>query len=104
MGKLLNSAIGNARQIVSAVCHGPSVFETLTFAGKDKPLKNIKATGFSDVEELAIPHNLTAPETTLKELGADYSKAENPWAPYVVSSGITSDGKAKFITGQNPAY
>jgi len=106
VGKLLQSAIENTRQIISAVCHGPTVFKALTLAGDSKGLEGVKMTGFSEEEETAVNLKGKVPfelESTLKEMGADYSQTDQLFAPYVVSGGQRENGKAKFITGQNPA-
>ncbi len=106
VGRLLQSAINSTSQIVSAVCHGPAIFKALTLACDSKALEGVKMTGFSEEEEAAanlkgkVPFEL---ESTLKEMGVDYSQTDQLFAPYIVSSGHIDNGKAKFITGQNPA-
>ncbi|MGV8125244.1 MAG: type 1 glutamine amidotransferase domain-containing protein [Candidatus Xenobiia bacterium LiM19] len=106
MGKLLKQAISSSRQVVCAVCHGPAVFKALYLAGEPKALAGVKMTGFSEKEEAAaslkgrVPFEL---ESTLKEMGVQYSQTDQLFSPYIVSSGHTENGKSKFITGQNPA-
>lgn len=106
VGKLLRHAINNSRQIVSAVCHGPAVFNALSLAGEPRALAGVKMTGFSEEEEAAaslkgkVPFEL---ESKLKEMGVDYSQTDQLFSPYIISSGQRENGKAKFITGQNPA-
>jgi putative intracellular protease/amidase len=102
MGRILRLFLNNNRQIITAVCHGPAAFKSL---GNDKVLEGIKMTGFSKEEEESaglmgkIPFEL---EPMLKSMGADYSQAEKLFSPYVVT-GMTGDGRVKFITGENPA-
>ncbi len=83
---------------VAAVCHGPAVLaEAKTLSG-DPLVKGKKVAGFTNSEEDAVQLTNIVPflvEDRLKELGGQYSKADD-WKPYVVTDGL-------LITGQNPA-
>lgn len=85
---------------VSAVCHGPIVFTQLVNPDDGSYFVKGKAiTCFTDVEEeqagltKAIPFLV---ESKLKELGANFENAKEPWGEHVVRDG-------QMITGQNPA-
>ncbi|RSH81474.1 hypothetical protein EHS25_006831 [Saitozyma podzolica] len=92
----------SALQPVSAVCHGPAALLSAVKPGTSEPLvKGVTVTGFSNDEEKqapvdadkALPYWL---ETKMKELGATYVKADEPWGVKVVwDQGI--------LTGENPA-
>ncbi|NJR43543.1 MAG: hypothetical protein HC767_13725 [Akkermansiaceae bacterium] len=59
----------------------------------------VQVTGFSNTEEAAVGKVEVVPfllEDKLKELGGEYSKADEDWAVYSVSD-------QRLITGQNPA-
>jgi putative intracellular protease/amidase len=82
---------------VSAVCHGPAVFTNVEVDGQPL-LKGRQATGFSNAEEDAVQLSEFMPfmlETRMKERGAKYVVADEPWGAKVVTDG-------KLITGQNP--
>ena len=86
-------------RIVSAVCHGPCGLLDVTLSSGEPLVKGRNVTGFSWREEElaqradAVPYSL---EDRLRELGASYSTAEKPFAPYVVEDN-------RLITGQNPS-
>ncbi|MFE1315852.1 type 1 glutamine amidotransferase domain-containing protein, partial [Streptomyces sp. NPDC058755] len=71
----------------------------VTLSNGDPLIKGKRVTGFSWPEEElanraeAVPYNV---QEDLKKLGADYSTAAQPFAPYVVEDG-------RLITGQNPS-
>ncbi|MDF3143719.1 MULTISPECIES: type 1 glutamine amidotransferase domain-containing protein [unclassified Streptomyces] len=85
-------------RIVSAVCHGPCGLLDVTLSNGEPLVKGKNVTGFSWREEElaqrdhAVPYSL---EDRLKELGAFYSIAEQPFGIHVVEDG-------RLITGQNP--
>ncbi|WP_026462169.1 type 1 glutamine amidotransferase domain-containing protein [Adhaeribacter aquaticus] len=83
---------------VAAVCHGPAVLAKAKAPDGSSLVKGKKVAGFTNSEEAAVQLTDIVPflvEDKLKELGGEYSKAED-WAPYVVTDGL-------LITGQNPA-
>ena len=83
---------------VALVCHAPAVLKNVE-AQDGTPLVAGKAvTGFTNDEEEAVGLTSVVPfllEDVLKQLGAQFSKAE-PFKPHVVREGL-------LITGQNPA-
>ncbi|KAK1749733.1 class I glutamine amidotransferase-like protein [Echria macrotheca] len=86
-------------KVLAAVCHGPGAFVNVTLAGGEHLLKGKEVTGFSNAEENIMGLSEVVPfllEDKLKEVGARYVKAEEPWGVKVVVDG-------KLITGQNPA-
>jgi len=86
-------------KVLAAVCHGPAAFVNVTLAGGEHLLKGKEVTGFSNAEEEIMGLTQVVPfllEDKLKEAGAKYVKAEEPWGVKVVVDG-------KLITGQNPA-
>ncbi|WP_299986847.1 type 1 glutamine amidotransferase domain-containing protein [uncultured Pontibacter sp.] len=83
---------------VAAVCHGPAVLAEAKAPNGEPLVKGKKVAGFTNTEEEAVQLTNIVPflvEDRLKELGGDYSKADD-WQPYVVTDGL-------LITGQNPA-
>lgn len=96
-GKIIATALSQQKP-VAAVCHGPAAL--IKAAEIDSEiLKGKKVTGFSTTEEQLAQRENNVPydlETKLKELGADYRKAEKPFTPFVLQDGL-------LITGQNPA-
>ncbi|EMG47160.1 GLX3 Glyoxalase 3 [Candida maltosa Xu316] len=89
--------------VVSAVCHGPAIFENLIDPKTKEPLiKGKKITGFTDVGEdilgvmdiMKKDHLLTIKEIAEKE-GATYIEPEGPWANFAIADG-------KIVTGVNP--
>ena len=85
-------------RIVSAVCHGPCGLLDVTLSNGEPLVKGRNVTGFSWREEElaqradAVPYSL---EDRLRELGAGYSTAVQPFVVLVVEDG-------RLITGQNP--
>ena len=83
---------------IAAVCHGQAALFRATKPNGDPLVKGEEVTGFSNEEEeqagtVALLPNLI--ETTLRELGGQYSHGD-AWQAHVVGSG-------KLITGQNAA-
>ena len=96
-GKIIVDALSKDKR-VAAVCHGPAALIKAAELNPDI-LKSKKITGFSTLEEKLAQRENNVPydlETKLKELGADYQKADKPFVPYVQQDGM-------LITGQNPA-
>ncbi|PAV68151.1 hypothetical protein WR25_12215 [Diploscapter pachys] len=84
---------------VAAVCHGVVGLLNIKLGDNSLLLKGRRVTGFSNTEEKLVELDKVVPFLTENELGArggEYSKADDPWAPYVVEDG-------SLITGQNPA-
>lgn len=97
---LINEFVA-AGKPVAAVCHGPIVFANVIKADGKHLLAGKEVTGFSNVEEDQVQMTKLMPfllEDKIKEAGATYVKADEPWGVKVVSA----DG-GKLITGQNPA-
>ncbi|CAK9438005.1 uncharacterized protein LODBEIA_P23690 [Lodderomyces beijingensis] len=90
--------------IVSAVCHGPAIFENLNLSSGEPLIKGKKITGFTDVGEKDLgldgiiekDHLLTVAGVAKKE-GAEYVSPKGPWDDFVVV-----DGNGRLITGVNP--
>ncbi|EKM59807.1 uncharacterized protein PHACADRAFT_138056 [Phanerochaete carnosa HHB-10118-sp] len=95
----LASAFFQAGKITAAVCHGPAALVGAVDAQGESIFKGREATGFSNVEEVKADKVKVVPfllEDRIKELGGNYTKADEAWAPKVVVSG-------NLITGQNPS-
>lgn len=83
---------------IAAVCHGPSALLSAKLSDGSHLLTGRNVAGFSNDEEVAAGHAGYMPyflETSLKEIGALYSKAPL-WQEHVQVSG-------RLVTGQNPA-
>jgi putative intracellular protease/amidase len=86
-------------RVVSTVCHGATGLLNVTLSDGEPLVKGKRVTGYSWPEEEladraeAVPYNL---QEELTKLGAEYSTAAQPFAPYVVEDG-------RLITGQNPS-
>lgn len=98
-GQLIVEAV-KANTTLGVLCHAPAALLPATDAATgDWVLKGRRMTGFTNSEEqiggLADKASWLV-ETRLVELGADYSKAAEPFAPYIVVDG-------ELYTGQNPA-
>jgi len=98
-GQLIVEAV-KSNTTLGVLCHAPAAL----LAANDKStgdwvLKGRKMTGFTNTEEeiagLADKAKWLV-ETRLVDLGAEYSKAAEPFASYVVVDG-------ELYTGQNPA-
>ena len=89
--------------VVSAVCHGPAIFDNLIDPNTGKPLIEGKTiTGFTDagetvlqVDSLMKDLGLESIEDIAKKLGAHYSAPSGPWDDYSIADG-------KLVTGVNP--
>lgn len=84
---------------ITSVCHGAVGLLNIHDENGDYLLKNKRATGFSNAEEKAVELDKLVPfltEDKMRERGANYEKADELWAPHVVTDG-------RLITGQNPA-
>lgn len=83
----------------SSVCHAPAVLANVALKDGTPLVKGKNVTGFCNVEETqvgladAMPYLL---EDRLKEVGAKFSVAAEPWGEHVVVDGV-------LVTGQNPA-
>lgn len=85
--------------VVAAVCHGVVGLLNIKLSDNSLLLKGRQVTGFSNIEEKLVELDAVVPFLTENELGArggNYSKADDPWAPFVVQD-------LRLITGQNPA-
>jgi len=85
--------------IVAAVCHGVAGLLNIKLSDNSLLLKDRQVTGFSNIEEKLVELDKVVPFLTENELGARggiYSKADDPWKPFVVCDG-------RLLTGQNPA-
>jgi len=85
--------------IVSAVCHGAMGLLNIKLSDGSLLIEGKRVTGFSNEEERLVEMDRVVPILTEDELskrGAEYQKAEEPWAPFAVSD-------QRLITGQNPA-
>lgn len=85
-------------RVVSAVCHGPAGLLNVPLSSGEPLVEGKDVTGFSSPEEEAAQRDDAVPfslQDELKNLGANYSMADKPFATYVVEDG-------RLITGQNP--
>ncbi|KAI5953489.1 HSP31 [Candida jiufengensis] len=89
--------------VVSAICHGPAIFDGLNDLKTGEPLiKGKRITGFTDkgeeilgvLEIMEKDHLLTIKQIAEKE-GATYVEPDGPWASFAVTDG-------KLVTGVNP--
>ena len=86
--------------LVSAVCHGPIALANVKLSNGSFLVADQPVTGFSNVEEDQAQLSEVMPfllETVLKEHGAKFEKADEPWGAHV-----TTGGGGKILTGQNP--
>lgn len=85
--------------VVSSVCHGAVGLLNIKLSDGELLIKGKKVTGFSNEEEELAGLSKRVPyltETELVKRGAQYQKADQPWAPFAIADG-------RLITGQNPA-
>ncbi|AXQ48009.1 type 1 glutamine amidotransferase domain-containing protein [Pseudomonas vlassakiae] len=85
--------------VVAAVCHGVVGLLNIKLSDNSLLLKDRQVTGFSNTEEKLAELDKVVPfltETELIARGGNYSKADEPWKPFVVCDD-------RLITGQNPA-
>ena len=83
---------------VALLCHAPAAVLATENAPSGSPFAGRKITGFSNDEERSAGLADKAPwllEDRLVALGAEYDKAPEPWASYVIVDG-------NLYTGQNP--
>ncbi|WP_199195905.1 type 1 glutamine amidotransferase domain-containing protein [Nocardia sp. MDA0666] len=95
----LTAAFHDSGRVVSAVCHGPVGLLNVPLESGAALIAGRRVTGFSWPEEEAAQRADAVPfslQDELVKLGADYSMADEPFGPYVVTDG-------RLITGQNPA-
>ena len=82
---------------IACVCHAPAVFTGMKRTDGKPFVAGRRLAAFTDAEERAVGGEAKVPfllETRLRELGADFSGADD-WETNVVEDG-------RLITGQNP--
>lgn len=97
-GRILTERMENNAP-VALLCHAPAAVLATENTPGGSPFAGRKMTGFSNDEERSAGLADKAPwllEDRLVALGADYDKAQEPWASHV-----TVDGN--LYTGQNPS-
>ena len=85
--------------VVSSVCHGAVGLLNIKLSDGALLVKGKRVTGFSNEEERLAELDKHVPyltEDELKKRGANYVKAEAPWAAFAIADG-------RLVTGQNPA-
>lgn len=90
--------------VVSAVCHGPVIFDNLTDLATGKPLvEGKKVTGFTDEGEVLMGvdaklkrDNLETVREIVEKLGGSYVLPTDPWGDFSIADG-------KLVSGANPA-
>lgn len=100
---LLASDIYAKGNIVSAVCHGPAIFDGLLDKSTGEPLiKGKKVTGFTDegeavmgLDTILAENKLKTVKTVADESGAIYVAPAGPWDDFTVED-------QRIITGVNP--
>lgn len=90
--------------VVSAVCHGPAIFESMKDPATGKSIiegKNV--TGFLDEAETMLglegafeKYNVETPQKLFKKVGATFKAPAGPWDDLAVTDG-------RIVTGTNPA-
>ncbi|PAY22433.1 type 1 glutamine amidotransferase domain-containing protein [Dietzia natronolimnaea] len=96
-GAILSERV-SAGSPLALLCHAPAALLAASETPASSPFAGYRVTGFSNVEEEQVGLAANAPwllEDKLVELGADYSKAAEPWGSYVVVD-------RNLYTGQNP--
>lgn len=96
-GAILRDRV-SAGKHVALLCHAPAAVLAASDDASSSPFAGYKMTGFSNDEEEQVGLAANAPwllEDKLVELGADYSKAAEPWGSHVVVD-------RNVYTGQNP--
>jgi putative intracellular protease/amidase len=84
-------------RILAAVCHGPACLVQVRLPDGTPLVHGRRLTAFTDQEEREVQLDQKMPfllETKLRELGAEFSPAQN-WMDNVVVDG-------RLVTGQNP--
>lgn len=96
-------AIYEKSGVVSAVCHGPCIFENFKKSDGEFFIKGKRATGFTDEGEVIMQLDLIMTEKKLKTpkagieaCGGVYVQPPEPWGPFVEIDG-------RIVTGVNPA-
>lgn len=96
-GAILRDRVTGGKH-VALLCHAPAAVLAASDDASSSPFAGYAMTGFSNAEEEQVGLAENAPwllEDKLVELGADYSKADEPWGTHVVvDRGV--------YTGQNP--
>lgn len=85
--------------IVASVCHGAVALLNIQLSNGSYLIEGKQVTGFSNLEEQQAQLDQYVPfmtEDALIARGAEFKKADQPWAPYAVED-------QRLITGQNPA-
>ena len=96
-GAILRDRVNEGKH-VALLCHAPAAVLAASDDASSSPFAGYKMTGFSNDEEEQVGLAANAPwllEDRLVELGADYSKAAEPWGSHVVVD-------RNVYTGQNP--
>ncbi|KAK3822268.1 MAG: class I glutamine amidotransferase-like protein [Linnemannia elongata] len=94
----LTAAAYEAGKVVGAICHGPIALSDVVLKDGTYMIKGKNVTSFSDDEERQVQKDHLMPvllETKLKQRGAHYHKAAQPWGEKIVTDGL-------IVTGQNP--
>ncbi|KAI9596620.1 class I glutamine amidotransferase-like protein [Syncephalis fuscata] len=85
--------------VIGAVCHGPAGIVNVKLSNGNYLVAEHNVTGFSNAEEDAVGLSSVMPfmlEDLLRDHGASYSKASEPWGEHVVGQ------NTRLVTGQNP--
>lgn len=100
---LLASKIWAKGGVVSAVCHGPLIFNNMKAQDGEALIKGKKITGFADQGEVIMQldqkmkaQGLKTPKDVAVAEGANWVEPADPWGLFVVTDG-------KLVTGVNPA-
>ncbi|CAI5758594.1 unnamed protein product [Candida verbasci] len=88
--------------VVSAVCHGPVIFQNLNLADGTPLIKGKKVTGFTDKGEQEMKvvdalrkYAVPTVKQIAEEEGATYVEPQGPWDTFTVTD-------SKIVTGVNP--
>ncbi|MGN0100198.1 MAG: type 1 glutamine amidotransferase domain-containing protein [Dietzia sp.] len=96
-GAILRERVSGGKH-VALLCHAPAAVLAASDDPSSSPFAGYELTGFSNDEEEQVGLAANAPwllEDKLVELGANYSKAAEPWGSHVVVD-------RNVYTGQNP--
>ncbi|MEU6198404.1 type 1 glutamine amidotransferase domain-containing protein [Streptomyces sp. NPDC047061] len=98
-GRLLSAWLASGK-IVSLVCHGPAALLSTVDADGKSPFAGYRLTGLSNSEEiqngLADRAKWLLQDRLVSDVGADYHKGEENFAPHL-------EADRTLLTGQNPA-
>ncbi|MFD4598171.1 type 1 glutamine amidotransferase domain-containing protein [Streptomyces sp. NPDC058464] len=98
-GRLLSAWLASGK-IVSLVCHGPAALLSTVDAEGTSPFHGYRLTGLSNSEEiqngLADRAKWLLQDRLVSDVGADYRKGEENFAPHI-------EADRTLLTGQNPA-